>query len=325
MVLPIFSVVFGLALLLWSANRFIDGAASTARHFGMPALLIGIVIIGFGTSSPELLVSAISSYQGNSGLAIGNAYGSNIANIALILGVTAIISPINVHSRVLRKELPILTVATGFAAWQLWDGQLGRTDAVLLLVAFAGLMLWSSWQKSDGEDPDTLAKDVEQEIDVKKSTLSRSVFWLVVGLAFLIASSRILVWGAVEIAQHLGVSDLMIGLTVVAIGTSLPELASSIIAARKGAHDIAIGNVIGSNLFNTLAVVGLAGVITPISVDASAMHRDILVMSILTFVLFAVGYRFKKHRPGRINRYEGTMLLCCFAAYTIYLITGISG
>ncbi len=317
MVYAIIAVVFGVALLVWSADRFVEGSASTARHFGMPSLLIGMVVVGFGTSAPEMVVSALAASQGNPGLALGNAYGSNITNIALILGVTALISPIAVHSQVLRKELPILAAVTALAAWQVWDGEITRFDAVVLLVVFGGLMAWTIWQGMRKKS-DTLAGEVEQALEVRAMPIRRAIFWLVTGLVLLIVSSRILVWGAVEIAHGFGVSDLIIGLTVVAVGTSLPELASSIIATRRGEHDIALGNVLGSNLFNTLAVVGIAGAIHPMAVGPEVFNRDMLVMAALTLSLFAVGYGIRG--PGRINRIEGAVLLACYLGYTAYLI-----
>ncbi len=320
MTFPVIAVLGGLILLVWSADRFVEGAASTAKHFGMPALLIGMVIVGFGTSAPEMVVSAIASSQGNPGIALGNAYGSNITNIALILGLTALISPIAVHSQVLRKELPILMAVTILAAWQLWDGELSRSDALVLLGVFIGLMVWTIWQGMQ-KKTDAFGGEVEQEMEERAIPLRRAIFWLATGLVLLIASSRLLVWGAVEIAHGLGVSDLIIGLTVVAVGTSLPELASSIIATRKGEHDIALGNVIGSNLFNTLAVVGIAGTIHPLTVGPEVLSRDILVMGSLTGALFVVGYGFRG--PGRINRYEGIALLACYVGYTAFLVYGV--
>lgn len=322
MTLAFISVVFGLALLVWSADRFVDGAASTARHFGMPPLLIGMVIVGFGTSAPEMVVSALAASQGNPGIALGNAYGSNITNIALILGLTALISPIAVHSQVLRKELPILTMVTALAAWQLWDGKITRFDALALLAVFSGLMAWTLWQglKKKG---DALGNEMEQALDIHVMPVRRALFWLMVGLALLIVSSRILVWGAVEIAHGFGVSDLIIGLTVVAVGTSLPELASSVIATRKGEHDIALGNVLGSNLFNTLAVVGIAGMIHPMAVGPEVFTRDILVMAALTVSLFVISYGFRG--PGRINRIEGAVLMACYLGYTAYLVSTVFG
>lgn len=319
MIMAVLAVLFGLALLVWSADRFVEGSAATARHFGMSPLLIGMVIVGFGTSAPEMVVSAISASQGNPGIALGNAYGSNITNIALILGITALISPIAVHSQVLRKELPVLAGVTVLAAWQVWDGQITRMDAAVLLGVFALLMGWAIWQGMQKQG-DTLGAGMEKQLDEYALPLRRAVMWLIIGLVLLIISSRILVWGAVEIAQGFGVSDLIIGLTVVAVGTSLPELASSVIAARKGEHDIALGNIIGSNLFNTLAVVGIAGSIHPMGVGPEVFNRDIMVMALLTASLFVLGYGFRG-RPGRINRLEGGGLVMCYIAYTVYLVS----
>ena len=317
MTLPLLAIVVGLALLVWSADRFVDGAAATARYLGMPPLLIGMVVVGFGTSAPEMVVSALAATQGNPGIALGNAYGSNITNIALILGLTALLSPITVHSQVLHKELPILTAVTALAAFQLWDGELSRLDALVLLGAFAGLMGWTIRQglraRADG-----FGVEMEQELEAETLPLGRALFWLVVGLVLLVVSSRILVWGAVAVAQALGVSDLIIGLTVVAIGTSLPELASSLVATRRGEHDLALGNVLGSNLFNTLTVVGIAGVIHPMAVGSEVLTRDVPVMAALTLSLFAIGYGFRG--PGRINRPEGAALLTCYLGYTGWLV-----
>ncbi len=318
MLLATIALIAGLALLVWSADRFVDGSASVARHFGMPPLLIGMVIVGFGTSAPEMVVSALAAVQGNPGIALGNAYGSNITNIALILGVTALICPIAVHSQVLRKELPILTLVTALAAWQLMDGAISRLDAVLLLAVFAGLMTWTVLQGMRKRD-DALGQELGQELEVTAMPVRRAIFWVIAGLVLLIASSRVLVWAAVTIARAFGVSDLVIGLTVVAVGTSLPELASSIIAARKKEHDIALGNILGSNLFNTLAVVGIAGTIHPMSVGPEVFDRDMLVMAGVTLSLFVFGFGFRG--PGRINRIEGGILLAMYVGYTTFLIS----
>ncbi len=314
------AVFAGLVLLVWSADRFVDGSAAAARHLGMPPLLIGMVVVGFGTSAPEMVVSALAAMQNNPGIALGNAYGSNITNIALILGITALISPIAVHSQVLRKELPILTAVTLLAVWQLGDGRLTRLDALVLLGVFAGLMAWTIVQGLR-KKTDALGQEMEAELTGQTMPLKRALFWVGVGLLLLIASSRILVWGAVEIAHGFGVSDLIIGLTIVAVGTSLPELASSVIAARKGEHDIALGNILGSNLFNTLAVVGIAGAIRPMAVAPEVLTRDMLVMGSLTLALFIIGFGFRG--PGRINRIEGTALLACYVGYTAYLVIGV--
>lgn len=317
MVLAAISICVGLALLLWSADRFVLGAASVAHNYGMPPLLIGMVIVGFGTSAPEMLVSALASVQGNPGLALGNAYGSNITNIALILGLTALFNPISVKSEVLQRELPILTAVTFFSAWLMWKGGVTRLDAVVLLVIFSALMAWSFWRGLQ-KKADPLGGEVKADLQVRSMPNRSAWFWLVLGLLALILSSRVLVWGAVKLAAAFGLSDLVIGLTIVAVGTSLPELASSLMAARKGDHEIALGNVIGSNLFNTLAVVGIAGAIQPIKVGPEVFNRDILVMTGLTISLFIIGYGFRG--LGRINRYEGLGLLATYIAYNIYLI-----
>ncbi|HED30680.1 MAG TPA: calcium/sodium antiporter, partial [Prosthecochloris aestuarii] len=230
------------------------------------------------------------------------------------------ISPIAVHSRILRKELPLLTVVTILAAWLLHDGIVTSSDAFVMLAVFAALMGWTI-KEGIQEKKDALGEEMEQELDLHAMPVSKAMFWLVAGLVFLVVSSRILVWGAVEIAHGFGVSDLVIGLTVVAVGTSLPELASSLIAIRRGEHDIAFGNVIGSNLFNTLAVVGLAGAIHPMSVGPEVFNRDILLMSALTLSLFVFGYGFRG--PGRINRVEGMLLLLCYAGYNAYLVSTV--
>ncbi|MBR7069913.1 MAG: calcium/sodium antiporter [Oxalobacter sp.] len=320
MILAFIAVIFGLALLVWSADRFVEGSAATARYFGMPPLLIGMVIIGFGTSAPEMVVSMLAASQGNPGIALGNAYGSNITNIALILGVTALIKPINVNSDVLRRQLPILMVVTLLTIGLLWDHDISRFEAVILLIVFAGLMTWTIGEGLQ-KKKDTLKSQMELEVSIHAMPIRRAIFWLAAGMGLLIASSRILVWGAVEIAHEFGVSDLIIGLTIVAIGTSLPELASSILAARKGEHDLALGNIIGSNLLNTLAVVGIAGTIHPMMVEPEVLNRDVVAMAALTLLLFVFGYGFK--RAGRINRIEGTILLACYVGYTAYLLNTV--
>jgi len=322
MILPTLAILVGLALLVWSADRFVDGASATATHYSVPPLLVGMVIVGFCTSTPELVVSTNAALQGNPGLALGNGWGSNIANIALILGLTALINPITVHSLILRKELPILTAVTLVAGYLAWDLQLLRMDGLLLLGLFALLMTWSivAGLRSGTDD---LAFETEEALKADPMPLGRALFWLVAGLLVLIASSRLLVWGAVAMAQTLGVSDLVIGLTVVAVGTSLPELASCVAAARKGEHDLALGNVLGSNLFNTLAVVGVAASIAPLQVPAEAVHRDLLVMGALTVALFVLGWGWRG-RPGRITRVEGTLLLLAYVGYTLVLLHSLA-
>ncbi len=235
--------------------------------------------------------------------------------------MTALISPIAVHSQVLRQELPLLSLISGLAIYQLWDGELSRNDALVLLAVFAGLIAWSIRQ-GIRQRAEALRMEVENELVVHGMPLWRAFGWLGVGLLLLIVSSRALVWGAVEIARQLGVDDLIIGLTVVAVGTSLPELASSIIAIRRKEHDIALGNVLGSNLFNTLAVVGIAGTITPMAVPPEVLSRDMLVMIGLTLFLFLVGYGFRGP-GGRINRFEGSTFLAVYISYTAFLVIDV--
>lgn len=317
MLWAVIAVILGLVLLVWSADKFIDGASATASHFGMPPLLVGMVIVGFGTSAPEIVVSVMAAIDGNPGLALGNAYGSNIANIALILGVTVLIQPIMVHSAVVRKELPLLLLVTGICIFQIFDGVLSRNDAIIMLLMLVLYMGWTIWQGMRNQS-DVLSHEFDHQLQEKEVPLKTSIFQLIFGLIVLVISSRLLVWGAVEIAQAFGVSELIIGLTVVAIGTSLPELASSIAAARKGELDIAIGNVIGSNMFNTLAVVGLAGVIHPTIVPPEVLQRDMVVMGTLTLSLLLFTLSFKGQ--GRIGRVKGSIWLFSFIAYTCYLI-----
>jgi len=322
MLYPFAAIVIGLALLVWSADRFVEGAASTAKYFGLSPLLIGMVIVGFGTSAPEMAVSAFAAIEGNPGIALGNAYGSNITNIALILGVTALISPIAFHSTVLRKELPILLLITLLAGWQLIDGELSLIDAMVLLAVFAVLMGWTIVQGLISKS-DAIAMETKAELDIGTMPIRNALMWLLIGLILLIISSRILVWGAVEIAHQFGVSDLIVGLTVVAVGTSLPELASSVIAARKGEHDLALGNILGSNLFNTLVVVGIAGMIAPLQVPQEVLSRDMIVMLMLTVLLFVFGFRLRGN--GRINRIEGSILIVAYVGYTTYLVSSVMG
>lgn len=318
MLLTMLAIVVGFALLVWSADRFVDGAAASANHAGMPPLLVGMLVVGFGTSAPEMVVSMMAAMDGNSPLALGNALGSNIVNITLILGMTAIIAPIAVHSNIIRKELPILLIITLVVGLMLWNHDISTMEAWLLLGGFLFLICWSIWQAIKGKN-DSLDKEFSEEISQQNMPLKHAIFWLVLGLLLLIASSRVLVWGAVEIATQLGVSDLLIGLTIVALGTSLPELAASIAAARKGEHDIAVGNVVGSNMFNSLAVIGIAGTIEPISnIGAEVFWRDWTSMLIATLILLFTALFWGKNKT--ITRWEGVILLLCYVTYNAYLI-----
>ena len=312
------AIIVGFALLVWSADRFVDGAASTAKHLGMPTLLIGIIIVGFGTSAPEMVVSAIAAYEGNPALALGNALGSNIVNIALVLGATALVAPIAVQSKIVKKEIPLLIFIVLLTGYLLLDDSLTLIEGIILLVGFFSLIGWSIYAAVKGKG-DTLENELEEELAQNTMSLKLGIIWLIVGLILLIVSSKILVWGAVGVAKEFGVSDLIIGLTIVALGTSLPELAASIIAAKKGEHDIAIGNIVGSNMFNLLAVIGIAATISPMSsIPSEVLQRDWIVMLLLTLALLVMSYGFKG-RQGIINRVEGSILLLAYVAYNTYL------
>lgn len=332
MILPIVAVLLGLGVLVWSADKFVDGAVGVARFCGMSTLLIGMVVVGFGTSAPEMVVSALSAMQNAPELALGNAYGSNIANIALILGVTAIISPVVVVRKALKRDLPILIAVTALSVFLVSDGSIMRMDGVILLLVFAGVMGFNIWNEMRQKAVAGNAEEAEPQ-EGESLSLGKSVFWLVLGLALLVGSSRALVWGAVEIARALGVSDLLIGLTIVAVGTSLPELASSIVAARKGEDDLAFGNIIGSNLFNTLLVVGIAATISPMnSYEPAVFTRDMPVMAVLTVLLLLFGLPVRKNRVGadgkrigRINRIEGATFLAVYIGYIGVLIAQATG
>ena len=310
------ALALGIALLVWSADRFVEASAHIAKHFGVSTFLIGMVVVGFGTSAPEMVVSALAAFQGNPGIALGNAFGSNITNIALILGLTALLSPIAVDRKVLRQELPTLIALTVFTAVLLSDNDLSRLDAIMLLMFFALLMSWTMFRgmRNGGDNP---GQEVIHELNDHHMTLRQATLWLLAGLIVLSVSSRMLVWGAVGLAQGFGVSDLVIGLTVIALGTSLPELASSLAATRRGEHGMVLGNVLGSNIFNTLAVIGIAGVIHPLGVDPLLFSRDVTVTILLTASIFVLGYGFR--RAGRITRWGGAALLCAYIGYMTVL------
>lgn len=324
MILYLGAILAGFAILVWSADKFVDGAAATAKHLGMPSLLIGILIVGFGTSAPEMVVSAIAAMEGNTGLALGNAIGSNIVNIALILGVTAVVAPITVNSKIVKKEIPLLLLIVLFSGYLLSDNTLTFAEGIILLFGFFALVGWSIFAAIKGKG-DALESDMDDELIEHDMSLKAGIIWLIIGLVLLIGSSRILVWGSVGVATEFGVSDLIIGLTIVALGTSLPELAASVIAARKGEHDIAIGNVVGSNMFNILAVIGIAVVIAPMNnIPLEVLQRDWIVMLVLTIALLVISYGFKA-KNGVINRVEGIILILCYVAYNTYLGMSLTG
>ena len=321
--LAVIAVLIGLAILVWSADIFIDGATTLANGLGVPSFLIGVVILGLGTSAPEMVVSVLAALEGSPELALGNAYGSNIMNIALVLGTTALISPIIIHKSIVKRDLPLLLVITILAAWQLRDGQLSQSDGTILLLGLAAVLIFQivmNLRSSRQEDKKIASKNNEhsENKDRQSAGIFRGLASLIIGMSILILSSRAIVWGAVELATFWGLSELIIGLTVVAVGTSLPELVASLSAARKGEHDMALGNIIGSNIFNTLGVVGLAALIAPIRADPIILTRDVLAMALLTLLLvvLCVFAYIKKRSFGRTS---GAILLLFFIGYSILL------
>ncbi|MBT3056368.1 MAG: calcium/sodium antiporter [Candidatus Thiodiazotropha sp. (ex Codakia orbicularis)] len=313
------AILVGLVVLVWSADRFISGAAALADNLGVSPMLIGLTVVGFGTSAPEVLVSTMASFNGNPGLAIGNAIGSNIANIGLILGFTALVIPLSVHSSVLRREYPLLLAVSAMAFLLMWDGELNQLDGVILVVTLVAVLGWMIYTAKTGAS-DPIAGEFDAEIPHDIPT-QKAIVLLLGGLIFLLLSSRLLVWGASNVASALGVSDVIIGLTIVAIGTSLPELAASITSALKGEDDLAIGNVIGSNLYNLLAVLSIPGLVAPGTYSPEVMERDLPVMMVLTMFLFFMGHGLGKQ--GRINRLEGLLLLLCFIGYQSLLFVSL--
>lgn len=324
MLIPSAYVVIGFVFLVWGADRFIAGASATARNLGVSPLIIGLTVVGFGTSAPEMVISGIASLRGNPGLAIGNAIGSNIANVALILGVAALVYPLQVQSTTLKREYPILMVVTLATLALLWDMELSRTDGVLLLVGLMAMTTWMALLGMGKSGPDPMAAEFASEIPTDMKTKT-ALGWLAFGMIMLPLSSHVLVAGAVEIAQLVGVSDVVVGLSVVAIGTSLPELAAAIASVLKREHELAIGNVIGSNMFNLLGVMGIVGAIQTTPVPDLLLVRDYSVMLGLCVLLFILSYGFRG--PGKISRVSGLVLLACFLCYqalVFYTELGVS-
>ena len=320
--LAILAVVVGLAILVWSADVFIDGAVALANKLNVPSFLIGVIILGLGTSAPEMIVSMLAALEGSPELALGNAYGSNIVNIALVLGATVLISPIIIRKSIINRDMPLLLLVTAVAAWQLSDGVLSNTDGIVLivlLVVVLGIQIILSLREGNHEhEGDTVEETAKAE-----HSMAQGLGRLFLGLLVLILSSRAIVWGAIELATLWGLSELIIGLTIVAIGTSLPELVASLSAARKGEHDMALGNIIGSNVFNTLGAVGVAALIAPITPSSIILSRDILAMGLLTLLLFAMClFAFKTKRA--FGRTSGTTLVLFFVGYTVWLIQTVS-
>ena len=317
MLLSVAAVIAGFIFLVWGAERCVMGASATARNFGVSPLIIGLTIVGFGTSAPEMLVSGVASSEGNPGLAIGNALGSNITNIALVLGATAVVASLTVASGTVRREIPILLAVCLLAYWLMSDGVLGFWDGLLLIIGMVTMIILVvvlGMRSSSTGDP--VEAEFDEEIP-EDMPMGRALLWTVVGIVVLLASSKALVWGAVNIAQAFGISDLVIGLTIVAIGTSMPELMASVMSALKGEPDLAMGNVIGSNMFNLLGVMALPGLIAPGPFSADVMARDFPWMIALTLALFIMAYGFRG--PGKITRGEGVVLLIAYAVYMFWI------
>ncbi|MGF1700048.1 calcium/sodium antiporter [Photobacterium makurazakiensis] len=310
----------GLALLVWSADRLVYGAAALAKNLGVAPLVIGMTILAMGSSAPEMMVSATAALEGKTDTAIGNVLGSNIANIALILGLTAMLKPLSISSGIIRRELPLMMAVTLIAGALLWDSYLGFYEGVLLVILFIIFLLAmlkiSRQAKAEG---DPLVEEQESEIPEGVSNRA-ALIWVAIGIVLLPYAASMLVDSAVTIAKYFGMSDLVIGLTIIAIGTSLPELAASIASIYKGEDDMAVGNIIGSNVFNVLAVMGIPGLLNPSTLSPYAMGRDYYVMlgvSIL-LVIMALG------KSRVINRLEGSILVTCFIAYQGYLFYNVA-
>ena len=320
MTLAIAAILTGFIGLIWSADRFVEGAAALAKNLGMSPIMIGLTIVAIGTSAPEIIVSISAAMNDSGALAVGNALGSNLANIGLVLGITAFITPIPISTQVLRRGLPALILVTVAASYCLIDHSLSRLDGVLLLLAL--VLIFTYLVKDKAHQP-----NIELEVDTESihdMSFLRAWLLFLLGLVLLIATSQLLVWGAKEVATALGISELVIGLTVVAVGTSLPELAATVASAIKGHHDMAIGNILGSNLFNLLAVMAIPGIIAPIELSPEVFYRDYLAMTGLTLLLAVMLYlhRILWNRASHsIGRFEGSLLLLGYAAYYYFLFT----
>jgi cation:H+ antiporter len=314
MLVAVIQIVAGFLLLVWGADRLVAGASAFARNMGVSPLIIGLTIIGFGTSAPELVVSAVATLKGNSGLAVGNAIGSNIANMGLVLGTTALIYPLRMESTALKREYPVLLLIMLVCFFMALDGQYSRLEGWLLLAGLLIVVIWIIRIGLHRPLSDPLAEEFDAEIP--KDTPTRvAVFWLLVGLVVLPISSTFLVDGSIFIARYLHVSDTVIGLTVVALGTSLPELATAVTAALHKEDDLAIGNIIGSNIFNLLGVLGIAAVISPVDLLSIILARDFPAMFLMTGALYLMASDFRG--PGSIGRRSGSTLLLMFAGYFI--------
>lgn len=307
--LPYLAIIGGLIVLVWSADRFVFGAASLALNLGMTPMLVGLTIVGFGTSAPEMIVSATAAYEGASNLAVGNAIGSNIANIGLVLGITTLISAIPVRNSIMRSEFPILLIASIIGTGLIWDGELSAMDGVIMLVMLALSMIVIAKMQTEPID------DLDEISHGEKPSTLKAIGLVVLGLTLLVISSKFMVWGAIDVARMLGVSELVIGLTIIAVGTSLPELAASIASALKGHHDLAIGNVVGSNLFNLLAVLAIPAFIDPPKIDDLILYRDFGTMLLFTFGLALLTYIALRRQTNQLGRFAGIMLILGYFAY----------
>lgn len=321
MLLSCLFILIGFGLLIYGADVFVDGAANIARQLGMPPLIIGLTVVGFATSAPEIIVGSVSAWQGKTAIAIGNALGSNITNIGLVLGLSIVIFPVTLASNTIKKEYGVMCVAILLGLAVMLDGHLSRVDAVILLVSLVASIGWIIWiaRRSSVNDPLTTELDQEfGEKQAKTDLLSKASGKLLFGLVVLLLGADLLVRGAVFIAEYYGVPDLIIGLTIVAIGTSLPELAASIISLKKGEADIAIGNIIGSNMFNMFAVLGIPALINPDYFATEVLSRDFPVMIGLTLLFGAMVFVSSK---GKLIRPEGAVLLFCFISYQCLLFS----
>lgn len=317
MLANILYVIVGLVILIWGADRFVHGASAGARNMGVPPLLIGLTIVAFATSAPEILVSVIASVKGQPGLAVGNAIGSNIANIGLVLGCVAIIRPIQLRSATLRREMPALLAVTLLTVSLFLDSYLSRIDGLVMLTGLVIVMIWLARLGMRSAPNDPIQQDYEAEIP-KNVAMPRAILWLIVGLIALLLGAHLLVKGSISIAEFFGVSDVVIGILLVAIGTSLPELAVSLVSALRGEYGLAIGNIVGSNIFNLLGVIGVAATIAPIGLEQSVLSLHIFVMVAFTLVLFAMTHDYDG--KGELSRIEGIALLLAFLAYDSYVI-----
>ncbi|MAB99943.1 MAG: sodium:calcium antiporter [Pseudomonadaceae bacterium] len=317
-------LIAGLVLLVGGAEVLVRGAAKLAAQFGIPPLVIGLTVVAFGTSAPETAVSVQAAMNGSGDLAIGNVVGSNIANVLLVLGATALIAPLIVSRQLIRMDVPLMIGASLLTFGLAWDGELSKIDGAILftcIVAYTFFLIRSNRNSLDEPD-DEFAAEFGLNEPAKPYAWLINLILIVVGLVLLVGGSHFLVEGAVTLARALGLSELVIGLTVIAIGTSLPELATSILAAFKGERDIAVGNIVGSNLFNLLSVLGLAALVSPspISVSPNALAFDFPVMiavAVACLPIFFTGYR--------INRWEGLLFLAYYGAYTLYLVLFATG